>query len=60
MTPEKPDIDFKLDGAKWEFIYLGRDVLEPIYGEGLMGSANLNQCPHWSTERPVLTVLFFF
>lgn len=24
MTPDKPDIDFKLDGAKWEFIYVRR------------------------------------
>lgn len=24
MTPDKPDIDFKLDGVKWEFIYVGR------------------------------------
>lgn len=30
MTPEKPDIDLKLDGVKREFIYLGRDVVEPI------------------------------
>lgn len=24
MTPDKPDIDYKLDGAKWDFIYIRR------------------------------------
>lgn len=61
MTPGKPDIDFKLDGAKWEFIYLGRgvsshnhilgiylllsDSTEPIQGGTAKDSTNLNQCP---------------
>lgn len=51
MTPDKPDIDLKLDGATWGLIYLGRggsshndilaiypllsDSTEPIQGEGL-------------------------
>lgn len=60
MTPDKSDIDFKLVGAKWEFIYLEsgnsnhNHILGSTYcsanpqslykGKGFGGSANLNQC----------------
>lgn len=61
MTPGKPDIDFKLGGAKLEFIYLSMEKRVPSHNHNLGvylllsdstepvqrggGSTNLNQCP---------------
>lgn len=75
MTPGKPDIDFKLDGAKWDFIYLGRgvcshnhilgiylllsDSTEPIQG-GRLRAQLIWINVLWSMERPVFSFFLYF